>query len=66
MILAGGGVVRAGAEAELLALAEQLRAPVATTFGGKGAFPWEHPLSLQSWLEDRHQDLARECRPSGW
>lgn len=25
-----------------------------TTFGGKGAFPWEHPLSLQSWLEDRH------------
>ncbi len=54
VILAGGGVVRAGAEAELLALAEQLRAPVATTFGGKGAFPWEHPLSLQSWLEDRH------------
>ncbi|MET7800999.1 thiamine pyrophosphate-binding protein [Streptomyces decoyicus] len=53
VILAGGGVVRAGAEAELLALAEQLRAPVATTFGGKGAFPWEHPLSLQSWMEDR-------------
>ncbi|MFE0375779.1 thiamine pyrophosphate-binding protein [Streptomyces inhibens] len=54
VILAGGGVVRAGAEAELLALAEQLRAPVVTTFGGKGAFPWEHPLSLQSWLEDRY------------
>lgn len=54
VILAGGGVVRAGAEAELLALAEQLRAPVATTFGGKGAFPWEHPLSLRSWLEDRY------------
>ncbi|MFJ9413962.1 thiamine pyrophosphate-binding protein [Streptomyces sp. NPDC101227] len=54
VILAGGGVVRAGAEAELLALAEHLRAPVATTFGGKGAFPWEHPLSLRSWLEDRH------------
>ncbi|PBC82521.1 MULTISPECIES: thiamine pyrophosphate-binding protein [unclassified Streptomyces] len=54
VILAGGGVVRAGAEAELLALAERLRAPVATTFGGKGAFPWEHPLSLQSWLEDRY------------
>ncbi|MEW1750366.1 thiamine pyrophosphate-binding protein [Streptomyces angustmyceticus] len=54
VILAGGGVVRARAEAELLALAEQLGAPVATTFGGKGAFPWEHPLSLQSWLEDRY------------
>jgi acetolactate synthase-1/2/3 large subunit len=54
VILAGGGVVRAGAEAALLGLAEKLRAPVAMTFGGKGAFPWEHPLSLQSWLEDRH------------
>jgi acetolactate synthase I/II/III large subunit len=54
VILAGGGVVRAGAEAALLVLAEKLRAPVVTTFGGKGAFPWEHPLSLQSWLEDRH------------
>lgn len=47
-------MVRAGATAELLALAERIRAPVATTFGGKGAFPWEHPLSLQSWLEDAH------------
>ncbi|MFD5543292.1 thiamine pyrophosphate-dependent enzyme, partial [Streptomyces sp. NPDC127079] len=28
--------------------------PVVTTYGGKGAFPWHHPLSLQSWLEDRH------------
>jgi len=54
VILAGGGVVRAGAQAALLELAEKLRAPVVTTFGGKGAFPWTHPLSLQSWLEDRH------------
>ena len=54
VILAGGGVVRAGAEAALLQLAEALRAPVAVTFGAKGAFPWQHPLSLQSWLEDWH------------
>ncbi|MEU6079839.1 thiamine pyrophosphate-binding protein [Streptomyces sp. NPDC047108] len=54
VILAGGGVVRAGAQAALRALAEKLDAPVATTFGGKGAFPWEHRLSLQSWLEDRY------------
>ncbi|WP_030834280.1 thiamine pyrophosphate-binding protein [Streptomyces hygroscopicus] len=54
VILAGGGVVRAGARQELRALAEALDAPVATTFGGKGAFPWDHPLSLQSWLEDAH------------
>ncbi|MER5558043.1 thiamine pyrophosphate-binding protein [Streptomyces sp. NPDC002506] len=53
-IIAGGGVVRADAAGKLLALAERLDAPVVTTFGGKGAFPWEHPLSLQSWLEDRH------------
>ncbi|MET8831899.1 thiamine pyrophosphate-binding protein [Streptomyces sp. NPDC004610] len=53
-IIAGGGVVRADASGKLLALAEKLNAPVVTTFGGKGAFPWTHPLSLQSWLEDRH------------
>ncbi|MFI6682447.1 thiamine pyrophosphate-binding protein [Streptomyces sp. NPDC050485] len=54
VIIAGGGVVRSDASGKLLALAEKLDAPVVTTFGGKGAFPWEHPLSLQSWLEDRH------------
>ncbi|MEU2558770.1 thiamine pyrophosphate-binding protein [Streptomyces longispororuber] len=54
VIVAGGGVVRADAAGKLRALAEKLNAPVVTTFGGKGAFPWEHPLSLQSWLEDRH------------
>ncbi|MEU3296498.1 thiamine pyrophosphate-binding protein [Streptomyces longwoodensis] len=53
-IIAGGGVVRADAAGKLRALAEKLDAPVVTTFGGKGAFPWTHPLSLQSWLEDRH------------
>ncbi|BCL30454.1 thiamine pyrophosphate-binding protein [Streptomyces aurantiacus] len=53
-IIAGGGVVRADASGKLRQLAERLNAPVVTTFGGKGAFPWSHPLSLQSWLEDRH------------
>jgi acetolactate synthase-1/2/3 large subunit len=53
VIVAGGGVLRARAQHELLNLAENLRAPVVTTFGGKGVFPWTHPLSLQSWLEDR-------------
>ncbi|WP_329385335.1 thiamine pyrophosphate-binding protein [Streptomyces sp. NBC_01351] len=54
VIVAGGGVVRADAAGKLKQLAERLNAPVVTTFGGKGAFPWTHPLSLQSWLEDRH------------
>ncbi|MHB9753659.1 thiamine pyrophosphate-binding protein [Streptomyces sp. BYX5S] len=53
-IIAGGGVVRADATGKLRALAERVNAPVVCTFGGKGAFPWEHPLSLQSWMEDRH------------
>ncbi|MER6402691.1 thiamine pyrophosphate-binding protein [Streptomyces viridosporus] len=53
-IIAGGGVVRADASGKLRQLAERIQAPVVTTPGGKGAFPWTHPLSLQSWLEDRH------------
>ncbi|MDQ3156482.1 MAG: thiamine pyrophosphate-binding protein [Actinomycetota bacterium] len=53
-IVAGGGVRRSGAEVELLALAEVLGAPVVCSPGGHGAFPWDHPLSLQSWVEDRY------------
>ncbi|MDJ0461003.1 thiamine pyrophosphate-binding protein [Streptomyces sp. H27-C3] len=61
-IIAGGGVVRSDAAGKLLALAERLNTPVVTTFGGKGAFPWEHPLSLQSWMEDRHTtDLLEDA-----
>ncbi|MGP5688962.1 thiamine pyrophosphate-binding protein [Glutamicibacter ardleyensis] len=54
VIVAGGGVRRAGAESELLQVAEKLNAPVLCTPGGNGAFPWEHELSLQSWVEDRY------------
>lgn len=59
-IIAGGGTRRGHAEASLRRLAEQLRAPVICTPGGKGAFPWEHPLSLQSWIEDRHMTEVLE------
>nr|WP_208402775.1 thiamine pyrophosphate-binding protein [Lysinibacter cavernae] len=52
VIFAGGGVARAGGQNELRELAELLQAPVVTTFGGKNAFPWEHELSAQSWIED--------------
>ena len=46
MILAGGGVISAGASAELTALAEKLKVPVSTTLMGLGAIPARHPLAL--------------------
>ncbi|MEW1807364.1 thiamine pyrophosphate-binding protein [Pseudarthrobacter sp. NPDC080039] len=53
-IIAGGGTRRGKAEKSLLSIAEKLRAPVICTPGGNGAFPWNHGLSLQSWIEDRY------------
>ncbi len=41
-LLAGGGVLKSGASAELLQLAELLKAPVGTTLMGVGAFPSTH------------------------
>jgi acetolactate synthase-1/2/3 large subunit len=52
LLWAGGGVERSGAWKELLALAERLRAPVATTYMGKGAFPAGHPLAVGSACDD--------------
>jgi len=46
LILAGAGVIAAGAHAELRRLAEHTGIPVITTLHGKGAFPEDHPLSL--------------------
>ncbi|KRE76154.1 MULTISPECIES: thiamine pyrophosphate-binding protein [Micrococcaceae] len=53
-IIAGGGTRRGKAEKSLLSIAEKLRAPVICTPGGNGAFPWNHELSLQAWIEDRY------------
>jgi acetolactate synthase I/II/III large subunit len=59
-IIAGGGTRRGRAEKSLLSIAEKLRAPVICTPGGNGAFPWNHELSLQSWIEDRHMTEVLE------
>lgn len=46
VIVAGGGVNHSQANAEVLALAERLAAPVVTTISGQGTMPDEHPLAL--------------------
>src|SRR5262249_6816253 len=46
VIVAGGGVRASGASAELMALAEALQIPVATSLNGKDAIPGNHPLSV--------------------
>ena len=57
VILAGHGITQSGAEAEVLAFAERLGVPIASTLLGLGAIPAGHPLSLgmmgmhgESWV----------------
>ncbi|MAB75968.1 MAG: acetolactate synthase, large subunit, biosynthetic type [Verrucomicrobiales bacterium] len=46
VILAGHGAMIAGAEAELMELANRTESPVTSTLLGKGVFPESHPLSV--------------------
>ena len=46
IIVAGGGVRASGAGRELVALAEALQIPVATSLNGKDCIPGTHPLSV--------------------
>jgi acetolactate synthase-1/2/3 large subunit len=46
VIIAGGGVRSSGAAQELVALAEALQIPVATSLNGKDSIPGNHPLSV--------------------
>ncbi len=46
LIHAGGGVLRSGAWAEMVELAEYLSAAVTTSQGARGSIPEDHPLCL--------------------
>ncbi|TCG01609.1 acetolactate synthase, large subunit, biosynthetic type [Paraburkholderia strydomiana] len=46
LLYVGGGVIAAGATAELRQFAERYEIPVVTTLMGLGAIPAQHPLSL--------------------
>ncbi len=63
IILAGHGITHSGAEAEVLAFAERLQIPIASTLLGLGAIPAAHPLSLgmmgmhgESWVNQAIQN----------
>ncbi|MBB73086.1 MAG: acetolactate synthase [Planctomycetaceae bacterium] len=45
MVVAGGGVASSGAQEEVVALAEKLALPVATSLNAKGTIPENHPLA---------------------
>lgn len=47
LLLAGGGVISAGAAPWLRELAERIGAPVFHTLNGKSAFPLDHPLAAR-------------------
>jgi acetolactate synthase-1/2/3 large subunit len=70
VILAGHGVIQANAREQVLALAERLQIPIATTLLGLGGMPATHPLQLgmmgmhgEAWVNHAIQqsDLLIAC-----
>ncbi|MGH9587894.1 MAG: biosynthetic-type acetolactate synthase large subunit [Acidobacteriaceae bacterium] len=70
VILAGHGIIRSGAREQVIALAERIQIPVASTLLGLGGFPASHPLSLgmmgmhgEAWVNHAIQnaDLLIAC-----
>jgi len=58
IVMAGNGVVRHRATDELVAFAEKLNLPVATTFMAKGAIPFSHSHSLGTVGLQAHDYVA--------
>ncbi len=70
VILAGHGMIESGAREQVMALAERLQIPVASTLLGLGGFPASHQLSLgmmgmhgEAWVNHAIQqsDLLIAC-----
>src|SRR5205807_6796425 len=53
LVMAGGGVLAAGAWEPLARVAEALEAPVVMTMNGKGAMPAGHRLAFEAHATDR-------------
>lgn len=54
IVLVGNGVTRMNASEALQTFVEKLNVPFTSTFMGKGAISWEHPLNLQTTgLQDK-------------
>ena len=53
MIWSGGGVVHADCSEELIKFAETLNAPVITSQTGKGSIPFDHPLHVGNWSNEK-------------
>lgn len=58
LVMAGNGVIRAGAADQLVAFVERLNIPVATTFMAKGVVPSSHHLSLGAVGLQAHDYVA--------
>jgi acetolactate synthase-1/2/3 large subunit len=58
IVMAGNGVIRHDACAALVAFAEKLNVPVATTFMAKGAIPFSHACSLGTVGLQAHDYVA--------
>jgi acetolactate synthase-1/2/3 large subunit len=66
LVYAGGGIVLAGAAAELRELVEHLSLPVAHSLMGKGALPDDHPFTLGMSGFWGTQYINDSCRGADW
>ncbi|MDR1934701.1 MAG: thiamine pyrophosphate-binding protein [Candidatus Accumulibacter sp.] len=66
LIYVGGGVMLAGATAEMRAFAEHLQLPVAHTLMGKGALPDDHPLILGMTGFWGTRFINEKCKAADW